>query len=210
MSIVFGFDARERWVPRERTAARAAETFFLRPSVEKVLSADRATWPTIFRGSGSDHLGLEDLSIGATGLERPKWIGFLDGPWEDLAQLLAHAARSPPARPYSIIALSATDDSPSRDFPWLAANPATLDERWRLLGYDVTDEGLISGLSNCGYSPDEAAALIPQWAPHINEFHLFDDADRARAFCDLTDGRVLEHAPFHVIGVWELVSRKGP
>src|SRR5207244_3999968 len=45
--------------------------------------------------------------------------------------------------------------------------PAILDRRetemvvepgWRLLGFDIAD-GAISGLSNCGYKADEAAAL---------------------------------------------------
>jgi hypothetical protein len=204
--IVLGYDARERWVPRERTVVEAAETFLLRPDVKKVLSADSRIWPSIFRDASMDIPKFQGLHLGSSGLERPKWIGPLGGPWEDLALLLRCAGASAPERPYTVVALSALYDSPHRDFPWYVAQPPALDERWRLIGYDVTDQSLLSGLTDCGVVSGDMAPLRARWAGHLNDAHLFDDLEVAEDFRNFTDERVNEHAPFYVIGLWELIG----
>ena len=81
--------------------------------------------------------------------------------------------------------------------------PATVSHTWELLGYDVSDEWMLSGLSNCGYG-EEAESLRPLWAPHLNEHHLFDDFEKAAEFEALTDARVEEHAPFFVYGIYSI------
>ena len=64
----------------------------------------------------------------------------------------------------------------------------------------------MSGLSNCGYDPEERAALAPVWGPRLNDQHLFDEFTDADAFREITDRRVTEHAPFYVHGLW-LIER---
>ena len=77
-------------------------------------------------------------------------------------------------------------------------------ERYDLLGYDVADYDLLGGLTNCGYTPGEAASLAPVWAPLLNERHLFDNPDDAVAFAAVTARRVPEHAPFFGYGIYQL------
>ena len=77
-------------------------------------------------------------------------------------------------------------------------------ERYELLGYDVADYDLLSGLTNCGYSPEEAASLAPVWAPLLNEWHLFGNPGDATAFAAVTAKRVPEHAPFFAYGIYQL------
>src|SRR5580698_10201766 len=77
-------------------------------------------------------------------------------------------------------------------------------ERYDLLGYDVADYDLLGGLTNCGYTPEEAASLAPVWAPRLNEWHLFDNPDHAETYADVTDKRVPEHAPFYAYGIYQL------
>ncbi|MGH9657014.1 MAG: hypothetical protein ACRD96_00630, partial [Bryobacteraceae bacterium] len=79
--------------------------------------------------------------------------------------------------------------------------PGALAPAWRLLGYDVSDGSLVSGLSNCGYRDDEKSGMRPQWGPHLNEHHLFDDPVRAAEFARLCGERIKEHAPFFVYGL---------
>ena len=87
---------------------------------------------------------------------------------------------------------------------------------WRILGFDIADGTTISGLSNCGYEAEEAAALRLAWAARLNEHGLFDDVDDALAFRTLTHQRVREHAPFAVYAMWLLegsiarISRSRP
>jgi hypothetical protein len=77
-------------------------------------------------------------------------------------------------------------------------------ERYDLLGCDVADYDLLGGLTNCGYSPDEAASLAPTWAPRLNEWHLFGTAEDAMAYADITGKRVPEHAPLYGYGIYQL------
>jgi hypothetical protein len=69
------------------------------------------------------------------------------------------------------------------------------------LGYDVADEGLTSGLSNCGYErEDREAANV--FAPLLNRHGLFDTIEAADDFRRFSDQRVPEHSPFYVYGLY--------
>jgi hypothetical protein len=73
-----------------------------------------------------------------------------------------------------------------------------------LLGYDVADYDLLGGLTNCGYTPDEAPSLAPAWAPLLNEWHQFANPEDAMAYAAVTAQRVPEHAPFFGYGIYQL------
>lgn len=89
--------------------------------------------------------------------------------------------------------------------PYLApVTPLLRDARWRLLGFDVADGSLVSGLANCGYSPLEAAGLRQQWRARLNDNHLFVDVEQALHFKHLSDRRIPEHAPFFVHGLFTI------
>ena len=77
-------------------------------------------------------------------------------------------------------------------------------ERYDLLGYDVADYDLLGGLTNCGYTPGEAASLAPAWAPLLNEWHLFDNPVDAVAYTAVTARRVPEHTPFFGYVIYQL------
>jgi hypothetical protein len=77
-------------------------------------------------------------------------------------------------------------------------------ERCDLLGYDVADYDLLGGLTNCGYTSEEAESLAPVWVPLINERHLFGRPEDATAYAAVTAQRVPEHAPFFVYGIYQL------
>jgi len=84
-------------------------------------------------------------------------------------------------------------------------NPEQRAPDWVLLGYDVADQWMLSGLSNCGFRPglDDAPSLRAEWGPRLNEFHLFPDIDDAFLFKRFSDERLRsDHAPFFVFGLW--------
>lgn len=81
-----------------------------------------------------------------------------------------------------------------------------VEEDVRLLGYDVADRVFTSGLSNCGYTDAEKAALRPVWADRLNTFHLFAEPHVACQFKVTADARVPEHAPFLVFGIYLLLD----
>jgi hypothetical protein len=211
---LLGFDLREApetwshlWDDARRTL------FLLRPDVARPLSTDTMVWPSIF-----DHrqgIGLEPVErsrLGLAGIPLPDYTGPNAGLWQDeitmtrylgenrkaarTAHLVAvtwlsqhRFAESGPCGPF----LNATDSDPA------PGGGSTAE--WMLLGFDVADSGFLSGLSNCGYSAEERPALREQWAPLLNDHHLFAEPIPAFAFRALTDARVPEHAPFFVYGL---------
>lgn len=72
---------------------------------------------------------------------------------------------------------------------------------WPVLGYDVADAWQISGLTNCGYSVEEKAALVGIWRPRLSASGLLRAFSWAREFVNIANGRVPEHAPFYVYEV---------
>jgi hypothetical protein len=99
-----------------------------------------------------------------------------------------------------------TDASRSRRFPLIELHQVagTIDGDSRFLGYDVADESLISGLSNCRYSVDELNALRADCAGKLNHVGLFGTLEAADLFRTITDSRVPEHAPFWIFALHRL------
>jgi hypothetical protein len=116
--------------------------------------------------------------------------------WTDMAELSAAAGGLVRTATAAVELTAPARLAPERE--------STSPHRRRLLGYDVADHGLLSGLSNCGYSAADAVALTARWAPQLNDWHLFDDPEAAAGFAAMTDQRVPEHAPFVVYGLYEL------
>lgn len=114
----------------------ARRSLYLLRHVQTPLSVDRNVWP-----------GLSD-----------EWNGAIQGHWDDLAKL----RRSLVNQTFTTVAVTIVTRgrAPTR----AAVTPATRDENWKLLGYDIADEWLTSGLSNCGYRENEVAALRASWA----------------------------------------------
>lgn len=81
-----------------------------------------------------------------------------------------------------------------------------IDLSWKFLGYDIADQAMLSGLSNCMYNEKEINILQSVWSPHLNEHHLFNDIACAVKFRTLTELRVPEHAPFAVYGLYRILG----
>jgi hypothetical protein len=202
VETLLGFDAREEM----RTGFRALESqdesktqFLLRTDLRDVLSADTMIWPSV------------------CDLRQPEWIGMNAPFWDDLAALRKTIGSRESWQDGLICLVAATWHSDvgfeteaklAGKFvgPYLTSTvPEQRDPSWPFLGYDITDGGFISGLSNCGYG-EERARLVEEWSGDLNRNHLFDDLERALQFRSITNIRVPEHEPFFVIGLWQIVE----
>jgi hypothetical protein len=179
MEATIGFDLRLTTPDPSWTADRRA-LHLLRRDVPLVRSVDAGVW------------------------ERPPGLppsAEVGGLWPDLPDLLA-AARALDRADAVVVRITALEQDEEA--------PEDLDlvgsafERHDLLGYDVADYYLMSGLAHCGYSPDEAVSLAPPWVPLLNERHLFGTPEDAAAYVEVTDRRVPEHAPFYAYGIYQL------
>jgi hypothetical protein len=192
----------------EWTAERR-ELFLLRPDIEPPISVDRRVWPSLFRFPGDwvdpqrrDAPAVADLSFGEVALRL----------WRDRRRMDAALAASGSAGAVPIRIDLLTEPSDGAHDAWQILNmvPEPLldgSENWSLVGHDVADSSLLSGLMNCGYSQPERRALRPLWAAKLNRAGLFDSADDAFAFRAVTAARVPEHAPFFVFAIRVRPSR---
>lgn len=209
---LLGFDVRELWLdPDDSWDQQRRERFLLRVDAPKPLSTDTLVWPSVF--DSGQAIGFSDAErerLHVAGIPLPSWIGPNAGLWSGLASMRHHLVeRWARPRPHAIVAVcwfsergfSDAGSVGQHDYP---TEPAARSADWKLLGFDVADGSLVSGISNCGYDPAEAAVLRLQWSDHLNARHLFADLAPALAFRDLTDTRVLEHAPFFVYGLYLL------
>ncbi|MFL5655668.1 MAG: hypothetical protein ACJ8CB_16005 [Ktedonobacteraceae bacterium] len=203
--LLLGFDAREMWLdPQDYWPDSRKKMYLLRHDVVRPLSTDTVVWRTVFDAEPS--------------LQRPPWTGPIQSLWDDLATLQEYMDTAWSARtlPYWIIAVTLQEDvCESEDLQeWYARAsniiPALRDPAWVFLGYDVSDQWLLSGLSNCGYGTNEAGIqlLRATYASALNEHHLFASIKPAVDFMHVSDERVRAHAPFFVFGIW-LIKKGG-
>jgi hypothetical protein len=207
--------AKEQYVSRRWDRDSRTE-FLLRPDIEWPLSVDRSVWPSVFFSNGFRDFRDEDATIGID----PQLEGT-SGPtsWQDLDRMRAHydahGALAPGGVFVAIELLSErTAEGPLIPYElpggiqcgiWLDPTvPDRIPEGSTLLGYDVADDGRISGLSNCGYTEGEVRAMGPVWADRLNSFGLLSTLEDAVAFRQQCDQRVPEHAPFWVYTLWRL------
>lgn len=186
-ALLYGFDAREplgapvpAWTPERRAL------YLLQPGIVQPLSVDRLVWPQV-------------LPAGLTDGRAPDY-------WASLAALRQTCRAHGKAA--AIVAMAALDRCDAAMALQTGCEPATVDAAWQALGWDVADNGLISGLSNCGYSPgrSEPDALRAAFGPHLNRYGLFDELAPALAFRANANLRVPEHAPFLVHRLWLVAS----
>lgn len=204
--LLLGFDAREMWLdPHDYWPDARKKMYLLRSDVAKPLSTDTAVWRTVFDAD--------------TPLQKPEWIGPMMGLWDNLASLQEYmdSAWSARTHPYWLIAVTLQQEGRESDnlLERYARTTDILlafrDPTWVLLGYDVSDQWLLSGLSNCGYGTNEAElqTLRETYASSLNEHHLFASLKSAVDFMQLSDERVPEHAPFFVFGLWLIKKEEG-
>ena len=201
--IVVGFDARQNWLPMANWWPQNGPfLYLLRDDVERPASVDKNIWSSVCAA-------LADLA-------RPDDAGPLPPLWNDFERLCRHVESKDGMkdRRYSMIAVTLAVDSLDPEAPeWLpllgpdAPDLGAVDSRWKLMGYDVANPKLYSGLTDAPYHTEHEAiaALQARWAPHLNERHLFTNFDEAKGFVTIVEQRVRRLAPFGVFGVWERV-----
>ena len=179
---LLGFDARDMHVPATAWDADRRELYLLRPDVPRPLSVDALVWPSVFDAT-------------------EEWRGPVQDLWDDLGRMDRKLQALPRTPRWRIAVAWVAEDDATRSavFPSIPeTSPDAPGDGWSILGFDVADGMLFSGLSNCGYEPSERAIFRRDWAAELNENHLFQSLAAARAFRDATDARVPEHAPFFV------------
>lgn len=194
---LLGFDVRKMRLKNNVVwNDKRKETYLLRPDVDKVLSTDTIVWPSLLKVNKSTRSSSQNIDLNL---------------WDNLKTLQNHLTkiRETAQEPYCIIGITLLlhylNKKESEMWnPILVQTPLDIidDKDWVFLGYDISDMAFLSGLSNCGYKPEEIQSLRKRWGQHINSFNLFTDPSQAFEFKKFSDKRVVEHAPFFVYGLY--------
>ena len=206
---LIGFDAREPGELDDRWDARRRRAFLLREDVTRPLAAGGTfTWPSVFdTGQAIGMAEAERRRDGFAGIKAPQWTGANCGLWDDLERMRRYLDQRADQLPHTLVAVSWIsrlgfhDDTPVGPYRE-PTNPLAPDPAWERLGLDVADGSLVSGLSECRYTDEEAPPARERWASALNSHHLFEDEGAAFEFAEFSDSRVPEHAPFFVFGVY--------
>jgi hypothetical protein len=198
--LLLGFDAREMWRKfSEDWSEERQRRFLLRRDIIKPLSTWTGVWQPVFEAQTSE--------------QPPEWSHAIMGLWDNLVTLQEYLDTVWSARTYPYWLIAVTLHREERQPESLVERyaqseeiiPALRDPAWGLLGYDVCDEWLLSGLTDLAWgdgSPDEVQAISQKYLPSLNEYHLFTSVDSAAEFIPLAEEGAPSHAPFFVFGLW--------
>src|SRR6266481_6828435 len=171
-TVLYGFDARiSAYAADPGWSELRREQYLLRPEILRPLSVDPQVWPRAFAVEFTEGLARDYW----TDLEVLRHVSNAKGLGEDAVTL---------------VALAVHGDRNHLSTLFMPSTPPNLDPAWQPLGWDVADSGLISGLSNCGYRPEEADTLRRTFGPKLNDYGLFNDLGAAEVFRALSDKRV--------------------
>ena len=195
--VILGFDLRD--CSTERAAARWPSkhrlAFLIKTDVVAPRSVDRAVWPSLEKSGGDESVrltsvpGLLPLHHKLSDLEAVHRLNSTETCIIGITLLVQFGHEN------------AAIDTMQKSGRIV---PDQLEIGWRLLGYDVADEGLVSGLMNCGYDEETVGGIREHWTPYLNAGHLFDMKTVAFEFAEFSNSRVHEHAPFFVYGIYEV------
>lgn len=214
-----GFDARELWLETSsQWSAIQRQRYLLRPDVIKPLSVDSYTWYSIFSETWAPHIWKDkerqpiyrveewqDAFSESNRLDSLSQYGFRRV-WTNLSALEKHLDDNwkQNGRPCAIVAIQEImlEDYPEDPDHTVKINPETANSDWILLGYDVADYDLYSGLYEGEITEELSAQIKPEWLTHLNEYHLFTHAEMAFDYIDFANIRYPSHSPYYVYGLY--------
>lgn len=202
-----GYNWRTFWPPeRANTYLLNSEKF------DAIYSLDETCWPSVFssRLLNRSDLNEHERKLHSGPPEPTDWIGAHNPLWSDLDSLRTELARHEDElwRPYVILGVTVVAaEHETAEWGLLFPDQIRPDKvlpDWKFLGFDICDE-MLSGLTNCGYKESDFKGDSREvWAKKLNSNHLFDELDTALSFSEFTNLRVEEHAPFLVVGLYEV------
>lgn len=215
-----GFDARELWLDiASQWDTQARHIFLLRQDVLKPLSADSYVWYSVFDEKNTPRI-WKDKSLQPIYLSDEWRITFLEnrhlsaseiyrphGVWTNLDAMIDYLNKNwqDNWKPCAIIAVQEVfplDSEVDKDDFKPPIEPNQVQSDWILLGYDVADYDLFSGLADGGLQDELRAKIKPEWVDNLNDYHLFTNPQAAFDYVEFANTRIPTHMPFYVYAVY--------
>lgn len=192
--VVLGYQIR---VPINQLASlwtqERRDQYLLNASVEFPLSADRRVWPV------ADHPALArqlfvDFVSGDN--HAPNGLSLFSLKKNAICDVASLSKNGEAVIAIGVESGMANHLRDKRSFKALNAEETPSEPHIQLLGFDVCDEWLLSGLMNCGMGASDQATLRQKYAGKINLHGLFDEYETASNYSLDVNKIIPEHAPF--------------
>lgn len=189
-----GYDARVADLQRLRamwTDERRSK-YLLNPGVVVPLSVDRNVWPSIFDFPG------EAVGLAGQSEEQPLRL------WNSPSEICTTLSRSGIVSDQYVLAamriyLHSDDLNDTLRLRLYDPRAETLEQdRWRAIGFDVTDGYLSSALCDLHITGIDYQPWKANWSMGVNSFALFSAFDDAQDYRGELDKRAPSHRPFYV------------
>lgn len=208
---ILGYDVRCRddGIIRHLWDKKRRAHYLIRQDIKCPISVDRSVLPSIFRfqsdGILEGTIPVEDESMHQSVFKL----------WEDFSSMSKAISDSTFCEDTAIdvvalgFSIGEIDVSQFRNYQWAeilseTAKPNKRRDDWEFLGYDIADEWLTSGLSNCDFPDRHDREFVADWIPRINDSGLIATMEDADRFRKSLNNKVAEHAPFLIIGIFRL------
>ena len=218
-NTVVGFDAREMWldVNQQWPQAKRGE-LLLKQDIVKPLSVDSYIWYSVFSEISTPRLWSSVVKDPKYDTSEWKNV-FSDKPrlaapdnyrprrvWRNLDTLEDYLSERwgkvwKPCYVVGVVEVF-SDEVEEEETTAEPIIPSIVDSKWQLLGYDVADYELYTGLFNGAINLSEAAKLRNEWNDYLNEYHLFKEPEQAFAYISIANSRYPSHMPYYVYGLY--------
>lgn len=185
-AYVYGYSIRylrpdEDWTKQRRSF------FLLDESVEIPKSVDANVWEEVAGQEADSSFGKIRLPC-----------------WEDRDEMLKITAYNSAHKDKVelTIVVFVEDEEPLPEIVEMNSHDPIDQPTGFFIGYDIADDGLISALSNCGFSEHDRIVATDKYARYLNRHGLFEDVRIANQFAADSEIRVPEHSPFYVFGLY--------
>lgn len=193
--VFLGYDVRtslEGHIENSWDTARRSD-YLLRPEIIRPVSVDRIVWPSL----------LTD--------ETPPF-GLLTT-LDEVVRSMKELERSVGGEPTLIGIFGFPNRECTIPAAWSMAvgtqpTPECIHGVTKDLGFDVADEFMLGGLSNCKITPEERGRICESWIRKVNMYGLLEDLESASMVKTVYDLLVPEHSPFYVYFIQQI--RFGP
>lgn len=179
--------------------------YLLNSSIEFPLSADSSVWPVADRPTFARQL-FDDFEPGAN--RAPNGLGLFH-----LMKKAIYDGKPLSKNAEAIIAIGAESGVANhlrekRSFATFDEDDVPREPHVQLLGFDVCDEWLLSGLMNCGMTASHQVRLRRKFFGKVNLHGLFDDYGTASDYSLAVSKIAPEHAPFFPVSIFMLGQKR--
>jgi hypothetical protein len=208
VKTLIGFDIRSssaEYLEHEWTEDRR-KTHLINPKILCPISMDTVVWPSVFISKDDLEFDPREARGWKEVISDEPYFNKFTRLWTDLEKMIS---RHKPGKDEKVVQIFWIGLDIFPDARIVSALEAGLlpqkvgnGAKTMSLGYDVGDQDLTSGLTNCGQGLENGNDF---WREKLNIDGLFGEGNDAKAFSEYSNSGIPEHAPFFVYEIEQVL-----